>query len=143
MRFSGSFKKRGLVCLTFRPPGHPVQKNWQNPTTLVLLRRVLGTRLTGEGEEARPVRQREGQLQVRVRQGDPLRVQGRLHQRQEVLLRLQDRLQVRVRQGQGHRLQEGVQRIFQHKGSYDTWNGIVPKSNVNKSKSKAVQGVFQ
>ena len=69
-------------CDTYPPSGHPVQKNWQNPTTVVLLRvsaTFLGTRLTGEGQEARPVRQGEGQLQVRVRQGDPLRLQGRLH----------------------------------------------------------------
>ena len=70
------------------PPGHPVQKenNSQiNPTTLVLLRvsaTFSGTRLTGEGQETRSLRQGEGQLQVRVRQGDPLRIQGRLHQRQ-------------------------------------------------------------
>ena len=70
------------------PPGHPVQKennSQMNPTTLVLLRvsaTFPGTRLTGEGQEARSLRQGEGQLQVRVRQGDPLRLQGRLHQRQ-------------------------------------------------------------
>ena len=36
-----------------------------------------------------------------------------------MLLRLQDRLQVRIWQGKGHRLQKGMQRIFNHQGLYE------------------------
>ena len=51
-------------------------------------------RLTDKEKERRKVWQGEGQLPLQIRQGDAIRVQGRVRRQEEVLLHLQDRLHV-------------------------------------------------
>ena len=62
---------------------------------------------TDKGKERRKVWQGEEQLQVQVRQGDALRLQGRLRRQEEVLLHLQDSL--RFQGGESRETQLTVQ----------------------------------